>query len=146
MRDPRPAGASLAGLACGTIALVLAAVHLAAGPFRETPPMEEVIAEKAQSLYDRALEMFNDEPAPAAVRRPEPTEPDPDQILNGATAGLGALGIALGVIGFARRESLRACAGAVVLGVAALPWEIGLAVVVAILLVSLAGIGLPRTG
>ena len=137
--------ASAAGLVCGTIALIMAAVHLAAGPFREPPPMEEVIAEKAQSLYDRALELFSDEPAVAPAPRPQPTEPAPDQILNGATAGLGAVGIALGVIGFARRESLRACAGAVVLGVAALPWEIGLAVVVAIVLVSLAGIGLPRT-
>lgn len=145
--NARVAGwASISGLLVGAVALVLAAMHLAAGPFQKPPPVEEVIAKKAQSIYERALDLLSEDPV-IAEGTPElepaaPDERDLDQIVRGATAGLGALAIALGIAGFARREGLRACGGAVVLGVAALPWQLGLAVLIAIVMVSLA----PRVG
>jgi hypothetical protein len=137
----RPASfASSVGLLLGAIALVLAAVHSAAGPFKKPQPVEKVIAEKALSLYDRAMAMLEDDSdaEPKSSKPPVAPEQNPDQILSGATAGLGALAVALGVAGFTRRENLRACGGAIVLGTAALPWGLALSLVLAIAMVSFA--------
>ena len=45
----------------------------------------------------------------------------------------GALAVVLGLAGFARREDRRTCAVAAVLGLAALPWQLALAVALAVL-------------
>jgi len=125
----------LLGIVFGGIALVTAAVHQAAGPFTEPPPIEQVIADKAKSLYEQALEALagETEKAPAAASPAPDRGPDVDRLLEGSTAGLGALAVVLGLAGFARREDRRTCAVAAVLGLAALPWQLTLAVVVAIL-------------
>lgn len=137
-RGGRRAGESwlaLLGILVGGIALVAAAVHEAAGPFTRPPPIEQVIADKARSLYEQALEALAgeaDQAPPAASPVPE-GGPDVDRLLDGSTAGLGALAVVLGLGGFARREDRRTCAVAAVLGLAALPWQLALAVVVAML-------------
>lgn len=143
-RERRAPWISGAGLVIGALALILTAVHQGAGPFATPPPIEQAIADKAKSLYDRAREAFRSEDAAAPARPPPTAEPNLDRRLRGAAAGLGALGIALALAGFARREELRACAGGVVLGTAALPWQTGLAFVVALLFVALAGRWLGR--
>jgi hypothetical protein len=52
------------------------------------------------------------------------------------SAALGVLAIALAIAGFARRESARAAGGALVLATAALPWQTGLAVALALVFVA----------
>lgn len=126
---------ALVGILLGGIALVVAAVHQAAGPFTRPPPIEQVIADKAKSLYEQALEALSGEAGkapPTGSRTPDPG-PDVDRLLEGSTAGFGALAVVLGLAGFARYEDRRTCAVAAVLGLAALPWQPALAVVVAML-------------
>lgn len=126
---------ALLGIVLGGIALVAAAVHQAAGPFTPPPPIEQVIAEKAKSLYEQALEAIagEAEQAPATAAPAPERGRDVDRLLDGTTAGLGALAVVLGLAGFARREDRRTCAVAAVLGLAALPWQLALAVALAVL-------------
>jgi hypothetical protein len=127
-----------AALVIGAAGLVMTAVHQAAGPFDRPPPIEQAIADKAKSIYERAREAFRSEAASAPVRPPAPPAPSLDQRLLASAAALGALAIALALSGFARGERVRACAAGLVLGIAALPWQTGVAVVVAIACVAVA--------
>lgn len=129
----RPWLASLAIL-FGTLALLITAVQQAAGPFEKPPPIEQAIADKARSILERARDAFRGEAPPEPPRSPR--ERNLDQWLRGVSAALGALAISLGLGGFARRESVRACAGALVLATAALPWQTGLAVALALVFVA----------
>ena len=135
----RNAWLALCGIVLGGLALVGAAVHEAVGPFTKPPPIEEVIAQKAKSAWQQALDALRGESG-VATPRPPPAKPplNVDRLLQGAGAGLGALAIVLGLAGFARHEGRRSCAVAVVLGIAALPWTLGLGVAVAMLLVAAA--------
>jgi len=136
-RPARTAWLALCGLVLGGAALVSAAVHQAAGPFTTPPPIEQVIAEKAKSAWQQALEALRGE-GESSRPRPPPAKPavDVDRVLEGAGAGLGALAIVLGLAGFARYEDRRSCAAAAILGIAAIPWTLGLGVVIAMLLVA----------
>jgi hypothetical protein len=87
-------------------------------------------------LYERALEAIQGVPEQER-RPPPPQQKDLDQIALGTTAGLGALAVALALAAYARRESIRASAGAAILGIAALPWQLGLGVLVAMVFVAL---------
>jgi hypothetical protein len=136
MSEPRYSWIATIALAMGAAALTLGAVHKAAGPFVKPPPIEQVIQEKAKSFYERALEAIQGVPEPER-RPPPPQKKDLDQIALGATAGLGALAVALALAAYARRENIRASAGAAILGIAALPWQLGLGVVVAMIFVAL---------
>lgn len=136
MNEPRYSWVASIALVLGAGALTLGAVHKAAGPFVKPPPIEQVIQEKAKSFYERALEAIQGVPEPER-RPPPPQKKDLDQIALGATAGLGALAVALALAAYARRESIRASAGAAILGIAALPWQLGLGVVVAMVFVAL---------
>jgi len=123
---------------------MLGAVHKAAGPFVKPPPLEQVMQEKAKSFYDRALEAIQG--VPEAERRTPPVQQkDLDQIAQGATAGLGALALALALVAYARRESLRASGGAAILGIAAMPWPLGLGVVVAMVFVAATAAAIAKT-
>ena len=126
---------ALLGILVGGIALFAAAVHQAAGPFTRPAPIEQVIAERAKTLYEQAREALAGEAgqAPAAASPAPERSPDVDRLIEGSTAGLGALAVVLGLAGFARREDRRTCAVAAVLGLAALPWQPALAVVLATL-------------
>ncbi len=144
MNEPRHSWLAGVALVMGAAALTLAAVHRAAGPFTKPPPLEQVIQEKAKSVYDRLLESLSGE-SPATRRPPPPARRDLDQIARGATAGLGALAVALSLAAYARRESIRASAAAAILGIAALPWQLGLGVVIAMVFVALTVNAVTRT-
>jgi hypothetical protein len=144
MNEPRFSWIAAIAFVLGTGALTLGAVHKAAGPFVKPPPIEQVIQEKAKSFYERALEAIQGVPEPE--RRPLPSQKmDLDQIAFGATAGLGALAVALALAAYACRENIRASAGAAILGIAALPWQLGLGVVVAMVFVALTTSAVSRT-
>jgi hypothetical protein len=144
MNEPRHSWVASIALVLGAAALTLGAVHKAAGPFVKPPPIEQVIQQKAKSFYERALEAIKG--VPEQERRPPPPQKkDLDQIALGTTAGLGALAVALALAAYARRESIRACAGAAILGIAALPWQLGLGVVVAMVFVALTTSAVSRT-
>lgn len=132
-RRARPWLVSLA-LLLGALSLAIAAVQQAAGPFEKPPPIEQAIAAKAKSILDRAREALTDRPPPPAA--PPPVGRDLDQRLRAVSAGSAVLAIALALSGFARRENGRAAAGALVLATAALPWQIGLAVALAMAVVA----------
>ncbi len=144
MNEPRHSWLAGIALVMGAAALMLAAVHKAAGPFTKPPPLEQVIQEKAKSAYDRLLESLRGE-RPATPRPPPPVKRDLDQIASGTTAGLGALALALALAAYARRESIRASASAAILGIAALPWQLGLGVVIAMVFVALTVSAVTRT-
>ena len=136
MNEPRHSWVASIALVLGAAALTLGAVHKAAGPFVKPPPIEQVIQQKAKSFYERALEAIQGVPEQER-RPPPPQQKDLDQIALGTTAGLGALAVALALAAYARRESIRASAGAAILGIAALPWQLGLGVLVAMVFVAL---------
>jgi hypothetical protein len=144
MNEPRYSWVDAIALVLGAAAIMLAAVHKAAGPFVTPPPIEQVIQEKAKSFYERALEAIQGVPEEER-RPPPPPKKDLDQIASGLTAGLGALAVALALAAYARRESIRACAGAAILGIAALPWELGLGVVIAMVFVAVTTTAVTRT-
>ena len=144
MNEPRHSWLAGVALVMGAAALALAAVHEAAGPFTKPPPLEQVIQEKAKSAYDRLLEGLRGE-SPATRRPPPPVQRDLDQIARGAAAGLGALAVALALAAYARRESIRASSAAAILGIATLPWQLGLGVVIAMVFVALTANAVTRT-
>jgi hypothetical protein len=144
MNEPRHSWLAGAALVMGAAALALAAVHEAAGPFTKPPPLEQVIQEKAKSLYERMLEAVQGG-KPSTRRPPRPVQRDLDQIARGTTAGLGALAVALALAAYARRESIRASAAGAILGIAALPWQLGLGVVIAMVFVALTASAVTRT-
>jgi hypothetical protein len=135
------------GLLLGAVALVVAAVQHVAGPFDREPPIQEVVADKAKSLYETLRGQFADEetaPPIAAEPQAAATRSGIDRRLRAVTAAFGAIAVALAFAGFARREDPRTCAGAAVLGVAALPLVLSLGVLLAALMVSLAWRLLPN--
>jgi hypothetical protein len=144
MNEPCHSWLAGAALVMGAAALALAAVHEAAGPFTKPPPLEQVIQEKAKSLYERMLEAVQGG-KPSTRRPPRPVQRDLDQIARGTTAGLGALAVALALAAYARRESIRASAAGAILGIAALPWQLGLGVVIAMVFVALTASAVTRT-
>jgi len=134
----RPWAAGL-GIALGAVALGIAAVHVAAGPFDREPPLDEVVAEKARSVYEALRQQFAAEESAATEEPPKPPPPRGiDRLLHATTAGLGAAAVALALAGFTRREDSRACGSAAVLGIAAMPWLNSVGVLAAALIVSLA--------
>ena len=72
MNEPRYSWMAAHRVVVGAAALVLGAVHKAAGPFVKPPPIEQVIQEKAKSFYERALEAIQGVPEPQ--RRPPPPQ------------------------------------------------------------------------
>jgi len=128
------------GLLLGAVALVIAAVQHVAGPFDREAPLQEVVAEKAKSLYETLREQWAEEDrVPVEAAPPAVAERTGiDRTLRASTAACGAVAVALAFLGFARREDPRTCAGAAVLGVAALPLALSLGVLFAALMVSLA--------
>ncbi len=142
MNPTRRSWIAAVALAVGALALMLAAVHKAAGPFAKPPPLKQVIQDKARSMYDRAMDALRGTETPPPPVRPKH---DLDQIVSGATAGLGALAVALALIAYARRESLRASAAAAILGVAAMPWQLGLGIIVAMVFIAATTVSMGRT-
>ena len=134
---------SFIGVSLGAIAFLLAIVHFWAGPFSPKPMLEQTVAEKAVLIKQATMAALKGEAPPP----PQHRSIDTDQIIRTGTAALGGLAIILGVIGFAKKESLRVAGGAAVLGGSAIAFQfaaLALGVIVLAMLVaavlSLAGI------
>jgi hypothetical protein len=138
-----PSVASWTGLVLGAFALAVTAVEIAAGPFDPEPELEDVVVEKAESLYDSLRGYFRDEQSTEPVsERVDP--PSFDRRIGATTAAAGAFAVGLALAGFARRENPRVAGGAAVLGVAALPFGLALSVLGAAIVVAIAARILPQ--
>ena len=111
---------SFIGIGLGAIALLTALLQFYAGPFTTKPSVEDVVAQKAVAIRDATIAAMKGEQREKMV---PPPQMDLDRIVQIATALLGGLAIVLGVLGFARKEPLRAAGGAAVLGGAALAFQ-----------------------
>ncbi|MCB1785614.1 MAG: hypothetical protein KDJ33_05160 [Gammaproteobacteria bacterium] len=143
--EERRSTISFVGIGLGAIALLVAVSHFWAGPFSPQPSLERTVAEKAVAIKNATIAALKGEKAEEASA---PRAIDLDQGLRIATGILGGLAIILGVVGFARKESVRAAGGAAVLGGIAMAFQFAVmalgAIVVAILIaavISQIGIG-----
>lgn len=126
------------GITLGAMALLLALVHFYAGPFTPQPRIEDVVANKAVAIKQAAVAALKGE---KLAPREAPKRFDADRIAQTAVAVMGGASVVFAVIGFVRRESLRAAVGAACLGAAALAFQflaIALGVIVLAILVSAA--------
>jgi hypothetical protein len=108
------------GIGIGAIALLMAIVHFWAGPVTPQPSLEKTVAERAVAIKNATIAALRGEKVEeqAATHRI-----DLDQGLRLATGVMGGLAVILGVVGFAKRESLRVAGGAVFLGGAAIAFQ-----------------------
>ncbi|WP_444890131.1 hypothetical protein [Microbulbifer sp. DLAB2-AA] len=124
------------GIVFGGLALMLALVHFWGGPFSPQPTMETVVAEKAASLRQAAIDALSGKKVVETTYR---KKIDADSIINIVTAILGGIALILGVVSFTQKEPTRVAGGAAILGVSAIAFQfIAMAVMVllAILLIS----------
>lgn len=119
------------GIGIGAIALLLAIVHLWAGPFSPQPSLERTVAEKAVAIKNATIAALKGEKVEEEVR---PSRIDADRAVRIATGVLGGLAIILGVVSFAKRESMRVAVGAAVLGGAATAFQFAVLAIGAIFL------------
>jgi hypothetical protein len=111
---------SFTGIGIGAIALLLALFHFYAGPFTAQPALEDVVANKAAAIRDATIAALKGE---ASERIAAPSEMDLDKIVQISTALLGGVAVILGVLGFAKKEPLRAAGGAAILGGSAIAFQ-----------------------
>ena len=107
--EERRSTISFVGIGLGAIALLVAVSHFWAGPFSPQPSLERTVAEKAVAIKNATIAALKGEKVEEASA---PRAIDLDQGLRIATGILGGLAIILGVVGFARKESVRAAGGA----------------------------------
>lgn len=111
---------SYIGMAIGAGALLLAIVHIWAGPFNRQPTFEDNVKREAMALKDAVISAFKGEQETTTTA---PATTDIDRLLHILTAVLGGIAIILAVFAFARNEPLRATAAAAVLGSAAMAFQ-----------------------
>lgn len=134
MAEKRPTFGAI-GMTFGAIALLLAMIHFWGGPFSPRPSLEQTVAETAAAIKEATLATLKGEEAPP----PKRTRVDLDRVAHLTTAVLGGLAIILGLVGFVRRESLRAAGSAAVLGTGAIAFQfavLALGVIVLAILVA----------
>jgi multisubunit Na+/H+ antiporter MnhB subunit len=108
------------GIAVGALALLLVLIHFWAGPFSSPPPIEQVIAEKAAAIRDATVAALNGEDV--KMRAPA-SSMNLDKALDIVASVLGAIALILGVLGFAKKESVRVAASAALLGTGAIAFQ-----------------------
>ena len=139
-KSPRIA---LVAIALGASALLLAIVHFWSGPFTEQPKLEETVAEKAVAIRDATIATLKGEEKSTQSAAKETSSWDLDRVARLATGVLAGLAIVLGVVSAALHEPLRAAAGGVVLGGAALAFQFAVlaigAIFIAILIAAVLG-------
>ena len=120
----------------GCAALFGTVIHFWAGPFAETPPIEETLAEAAVNIRNAVIaELSGEEPA---SRTAFSGDWDIDRVFNMATAGVALIAIFLAVASFLRREDLRYSGTAITLGGSAIAFQffaVALAVIAAAVIV-----------
>lgn len=110
----------LIGLVIGITALGAALFHFWAGPINESPPLEEVVADKAVKIRDSVVaRLKGEEPATTTKSRVW----DADRIVDISTVAGGFLAIVLGAVAFIRREDLRISGSAVAFGGGAIAFQ-----------------------
>lgn len=142
---PRPSSpCGQVGIIVGGLALVLTLVHFWIGPLAPEPSLEETVSEAARSIKDAAVAAWKGEEVETERR----SGFDADKGLDALSVGLAGIAMVLGILGFARREPLRAPLGAVFLGLSALAlefavWAFGALLIAAVVLFvsSLLGFG-----
>lgn len=108
------------GIVVGSMALLLALVHFWAGPFSPQPTIETVVAEKAVSIRNAALDALKGkEPAGETYS----AQWDADRIAYVATAVLGGMAFILAVFSLVFKEPVRAAGGAAALGISAIAFQ-----------------------
>jgi hypothetical protein len=125
------AAIGFSGIGIGAVALLLAIVHLWAGPFSPQPSLEKTVAEKAVAIKNATIATLKGEKVEDEV---QPNRFDLDRAAYLTAGVLGGLAIILGVISFARREPKRVAAGAVVLGGGTLAFQFIILAIAAIFL------------
>jgi len=119
------------GIGVGAIALLLAIVHLWAGPFSPKPSLERSVAETAVAIKNATIAALKGD---EIVEEKQPNRIDIDRWLQIATGVLGGLAVILGVISFAKRESIRVASGAAILGGGAIAFQFAILALGAIVL------------
>jgi len=123
------------GIVVGAAALLLVLVHFWAGPFSPQPTLESTVAEKAVAIRDATVAALKGEEVKEYA---PPTEMNLDKALDISGSVLGGAAIILGVLGFAKKESVRVAGGAAVLGTGAIAFQFAAlavgAIIVAILI------------
>jgi len=119
------------GIGVGGAALLLAIVHLWAGPFSPRPSLERTVAETAVAIKDATIAALKGD---EIVEERQPNRIDIDRWLQIATGVLGGLAIILGVVSFAKRESIRVASGAAILGGGAIAFQFAILALGAIVL------------
>lgn len=134
----------LAGICVGGLALILTLVHFWIGPLAPEPSLEEAVTDAARSIKDAAVAAWKGEEVEAERR----SGFNIDKGLDAVSVALAGVAMVLGILGFARREPLRAPLSAVFLGVCALAlefafWAFGALLIAAVVLFvsSLLGLG-----
>jgi hypothetical protein len=111
---------SFIGIGIGATALLLALFHFYAGPFSPQPTLEDSVAEKAVAIRDATIAALKGE---EKEKETVISEMNLDKGVQIATALLGGIAIILGVIGFAKKESIRVAGGAAALGGGAIAFQ-----------------------
>ncbi len=111
-------------------------MHFWAGPFAESQPIEETLAEAAVSIRNAVIaELSGDEPEGRSVLS---GDRDIDRIIQVSVAAVALLGIFLAVASFLRREDLRYSGSAIALGGGAIAFQffaIALAIIVGAIII-----------
>ena len=111
----------LVAVILGCIALFGAVMHFWAGPFAQSKPIEETLAEAAVSIRDAVIaELSGEEPEGRSVFS---GDWDIDRVIQVSVAGIALLGIFLAVASFLRREDLRYSGTAIALGGGAIAFQ-----------------------
>lgn len=125
------------GIVIGGIALMLALFHFWAGPFAPQPTIDSYVAEKAASIRQKTIDALSGKDV-----KPESfsTKYDADKIAGVLTALLGGIACILGIISFAKKESIRLSGSAAALGVSAIAFQfiamLAMALIVVMLIVA----------
>jgi len=108
--------------------------HFFAGPFDPPPPVEVSIAEKAADIRDATVAALRGEEYEAEAYKPPRTL---DDYLTYAFIGIALAAILAAIVGFVRRESLRANVAGAALGGLAITFQVATMLFFALLCVLL---------
>jgi hypothetical protein len=119
MTASRRIGFGSIGLMLGALALLLAIAQVWVAAAAPAPRMEDRIADKVVAIRDAAIDRWT-ERAPKS----RPRGWDRERLVIAATSVLGGVAVVCAAFGFVRREPLRTCATAAVLGIAAIAFPL----------------------
>ncbi len=120
----------LAAVALGFLSFAAVIGHFFAGPLDPPPPIEISIAEKAANIRDATVAALKGEEYEAkSQQRPRTL----DDYLTYAFMALAGLAILAGVVGFIRRENLRASFAGAALGGLAIAFQVATVLFIAFL-------------